>query len=159
MYIQMPHHVGWWFLGAFLAQHYHRIMQLPLHYFCTGFAMVAGYGWYLAPLDLATDQIATTTGAFRVCMLLFMPLLVLGFARAGSGVPHVGPVLRHLGNATYGLYLLHPLVYWSLNWQRLLPAHDLLVPVILGVTFIAAWASYTAIERPALRCNPFRIRP
>jgi exopolysaccharide production protein ExoZ len=100
------------------------------------------------------DQINIATGINRIALALISILIVMGFYRLPQ--PNANPVswaFEKLGIATYGVYLLHPIVT---EWlQRLLKAigyfHPFIfAPLVIGITIILALATFKYIETPLI---------
>ncbi len=81
--------------------------------------------------------------------------LVLAVYKYGFNLPRAFSVLlTHLGMMTYGVYLLHPLVYaamlWALNKLDIEPCPYTVITLTMITTILAAQASFTLLEKPIM---------
>ncbi|MFH4201953.1 acyltransferase, partial [Acinetobacter baumannii] len=61
---------------------------------------------------ISGDQINITTNITRIVFSLASVMLTLGFYKLEIDLPlWFSKPFAHLGEATYGIYLLHPIVY------------------------------------------------
>ncbi|MGD3146038.1 acyltransferase family protein [Acinetobacter baumannii] len=96
------------------------------------------------PID--GDQINITTGINRVIFSMSSIALVLGFYKLRLNLPSlVTRPFASLGEATYGVYLLHPVVYIFTN--HFFENTILCVISTVGITLIAAFLSYNFYEK------------
>lgn len=80
-------------------------------------------------------------------LMLVAGLVSVELAPGGGGLPRIG-LLKALGDASYSLYLLHPLVIgavavWFGVWRPWL-----FFPLALGGSAIVAWLSWKCVETP-----------
>ena len=102
------------------------------------------------------DQVTIVTGLGRIVFCFASVALVLAFYKNVFMIPQAISVpLTHLGVLTYGMYLLHPIVYQStlLAWKQL---HlDIgpygVIAVTISVTLLVAQASFKMLEAPFIR--------
>lgn len=95
---------------------------------------------------VAGDQINITTGVNRIIFALASIALTLGFYKLELNIPSlISKPLANLGEATYGVYLLHPVVYIFVNKVTEDPIICASTTVI--VTIIAANLSYQFYEK------------
>jgi peptidoglycan/LPS O-acetylase OafA/YrhL len=102
------------------------------------------------------DQIQIVTGASRVVFCLASVALVLAFYKNAFAVPRaLSAPLTHLGVLTYGVYLLHPIVYpivlLALKKLHIQPGSYGVVAVTILATIAAAQASFKLMEEPFIR--------
>lgn len=147
--------------GAWIACHGHAIKSLrPLHW--VGIAAVSGIAFVCAVIEApSTANIsllrAATFGVFSVGVLL----LCLGLQQSRLRAP---PFLVVVGDASFALYLLHPLVlamvswsqkYWALQYPTWMPIVFGMAPII---AVLASCVWYFLIERPLHRGADARVR-
>ncbi len=103
----------------------------------------------------AGDQISIATGIDRVVLSLISIAIVVAFYKCPLNLPAGLAVrLEQLGIATYGVYLLHPIVAdWT---RRLLTSYGLFRPALFAVLVIAitiplALLIYRCFELPFIR--------
>jgi exopolysaccharide production protein ExoZ len=102
------------------------------------------------------DLIQIVTGTNRLVFFLVSVLMVFGFYKLTFEPPRLlGRSLAALGVATYGVYLLHPIVYQAvkitLKWISD-GSHVLLLMVLTaGLTVIGALVSFRIVEAPMIR--------
>lgn len=120
---------------------------------CAAFALMSIAFFVFHPVD--GDAVKIVTGWNRIGFMLASILLVISFYRFSyaDAVPNaVRFPLEKLGLATYGVYLLHPIIFSYLKAfiARLgyvdVPAIPLLCLVVL-LTIIAALLSYRLVEK------------
>lgn len=142
-------------------------------FYCSGVAIYynsrpSGYGngFALACLLVALsafvlypasgDLLNIVTGLNRMVFYVASVLMVLGFYNLSVRPPAwVARPLGALGLATYGVYLLHPIVHSTLKaiftlWH-LEPVPSLIIGLTLVGTIAASLATYRYIELPLIR--------
>lgn len=119
-------------------------------------ALLAGAVLVFAAYPLEGDLIRTVTGAERIVFFAASCALVLAFYKNGIHPPAwITRPFAALGVATYGVYLLHPLVYGFVKicarfWPALGgPAAAMTATVAL--TVVVALALYRWFEEPFIR--------
>lgn len=102
------------------------------------------------------DQINIVTGGARVAFSLASLMLVLAFYKNTVALPNVlAAPLTQLGVVTYGVYLLHPIVYRTIIFglkklhMQLPPAA--MIGMTVGLTVVAALLSFRLLEDPFVR--------
>lgn len=96
------------------------------------------------------DQINIVTGFNRVIFSLSSIALTLGFYKLALDIPNwVSKPLANLGEATYGVYLLHPIVFFVVN--KLTSNPFLCVVLTMVSTIIAANLSYQFYEKKFIK--------
>ncbi|MDC5023914.1 acyltransferase [Acinetobacter baumannii] len=96
------------------------------------------------------DQINITTGINRVVFALASIALTLGFYKLEIDLPSwFAKPFANLGEATYGVYLLHPVVYIFINKVVHQPLACIIVTSL--ITIIAANISYRLYEKPFIK--------
>lgn len=119
---------------------------------CMFFGSVAVFLLY----PVGGDQIRIVTGACRLAFSLASIVLVFAFYKNTITLPAiVAAPLTHLGVITYGVYLLHPIVYRTIVFVEKkahvqLPAVGM-VWVTMGVTIGLAMVSFAVLEEPIVR--------
>lgn len=104
------------------------------------------FGFY----PVSGDQINIVTGVNRVVFAGSAIALTLGFYKLILDMPAIiTGSLANLGEATYGVYLLHPIVYLVISKVVAVPIIVILASAIL--TIIAANISYRYFEKPWIR--------
>jgi exopolysaccharide production protein ExoZ len=105
---------------------------------------------------VAGDQIRIVTGICRLAFSVASIVLVLAFYKNTVVLPAIlAAPLTRLGVVTYGVYLLHPIVYRILlfvekKWHAQLPA-PALVGGTMAVTIVLAMVSFEVLEAPVVR--------
>lgn len=96
------------------------------------------------------DQINIVTGINRCLFAIAAIALTLGFYKLEVNLPEwFSKPLANLGEATYGVYLLHPVVFIFTNKLIANPVLCILITSI--VTIIAANISYKFYEKPFIK--------
>lgn len=99
---------------------------------------------------VAGDQINIATGINRVVFALASIALTLGFYKFEIDLPSwFAKPFANLGEATYGVYLLHPVVYIFVNKVIHQPLLCIIATSI--VTIVAANISYRLYEKPFIK--------
>lgn len=99
---------------------------------------------------VAGDQINITTGINRVIFAMASIALTLGFYKLEIDLPSwFAKPFANLGEATYGVYLLHPVVYMFVN--KVVHQPILCIVVTSIATIIAANISYRVYEKPFIK--------
>ncbi|ENV93788.1 hypothetical protein F937_03189 [Acinetobacter calcoaceticus ANC 3680] len=102
----------------------------------------------LYPVD--GDQINITTGFNRIVFALASIALTLGFYKLEIDLPSwFAKPFANLGEATYGVYLLHPIVYIFVN--KVVHQPILCIVVTSIATIITANISYRVYEKPFIK--------
>jgi exopolysaccharide production protein ExoZ len=119
----------------------------------TAFALLMAV---LAFYPVSGDQINIVTGFNRIVFLASSILLVIVFFKNTVALPSIiSSSLTKLGEVTYGVYLLHPIVYdiISLVFKKLKINHNPYVYMGLTIvlTIILALVSYQILEKPLIR--------
>lgn len=98
------------------------------------------------------DQIRLVTGVNRIVLSAISILIVFAFYKCALALPKaIANGLEHLGVATYGVYILHPIVLdFTANTLQVLRIQVKLLPQLLavGLSVILALATYRFIEAP-----------
>lgn len=102
------------------------------------------------------DQINIVTGSARLAFSIASILLVLAFYKNTVRLPNVLSMpLTQLGVVTYGVYLLHPIVYagirFSLKRMQLeLPGYGM-IALTIGLTILSSLVAFKILEEPFVR--------
>ncbi|MDC5598006.1 acyltransferase, partial [Acinetobacter baumannii] len=92
------------------------------------------------------DQIMLVTGINDVIFSLASVALTLGFYKLAVALPEwITKPFANLGEATYGVYLLHPVIYIFTN--KLITNPYLCIATTVCITIIAANISYQIYEK------------
>jgi peptidoglycan/LPS O-acetylase OafA/YrhL len=106
------------------------------------------------------DQILIVTGLNRVVFSAAAVLLVLSFFKLKIALPPILAMpLTQLGLATYGVYLLHPLV--REGCRLLLPEAgvSVLIPLTIVLTLFVSLVVYHRFELPMMQIGKRLTRP
>lgn len=104
------------------------------------------YAFY--PVDV--DQIYIATDYNRIIFALAAVAMTLGFYKLSINLPQViAKPFSNLGEATYGIYLLHPIIYLVVN--KIIANPVLCVILTCIATIITANISYKFYERPFIK--------
>ncbi|WP_462156912.1 acyltransferase family protein [Acinetobacter baumannii] len=99
---------------------------------------------------VAGDQINITTGINRIIFSLASIALTLGFYKLEIELPiWLSKPFANLGEATYGVYLLHPIVFYATN--RIVNDPYLCIALTSLITIIAANLSYQIYEKKFIK--------
>lgn len=134
------------------------------YYLVTNYASIFAMGISLIEYQLSKKNVYILCyGICAIFTFVHFDLLTLGFVIASSAVIILNNkkylVLNFLGNISYSLYLIHPLVllYLSGIFKRFLPwlMHDQLVALFIQVLFsiAIAYVFYLLIEKPSIKCS------
>lgn len=114
----------------------------------------------LAFYPVMGDQALIVTGANRFVFCAASVLLVLAFYKSGIALwLGIATPLTQFGLATYGVYLLHPLVRELC--RPALPASGAVVtvPLTIGLTLLVSWVLYHRFELPMMQLGKRFARP
>lgn len=96
------------------------------------------------------DQINIVTGINRIVFALASIMLTLGFYKLEIELPNwFAKPFANLGEATYGVYLLHPIVFYATN--KLIGNPYLCIALTSFATIIAANLSYHIYEKKFIK--------
>lgn len=96
------------------------------------------------------DQISITTGINRIIFAAAAVILTLGFYKLTMNPPSfIAKPLANLGEATYGVYLLHPFVYVFMS--KVIDNAFVVITLTSIFTIIAANISYRIYEKPFIK--------
>jgi len=147
-----------------------------LFLYCSGLAIYFNFrelkipkNWHWPSLVLVTsmfvfypasgDQINITTGFNRVAMSAISIAIVIAFYKCAPITPKlVGHWLGQLGIATYGIYLLHPIVIWYVRgafnmFEQMLELERIrYLPTLISIvlTIFIALQVYKYLETPLI---------
>lgn len=157
-YVAVPNHFFAFFLGAAIALSRRATpYRLPLPLYATFVTAVVGV--WLASTDVFVDHSEATFGLRRVESIAALTLVVAATAFYEVTWSVGRWIAARLGEISYGLYLIHPLVWFALGK----PMHErelsplTTVGSTLVVTLALAAISYRVIERPVLRAVGRRL--
>jgi len=143
-----------------------------LFLYCAGLAIYYNFrdtevprGWHLPLLVVAValfflypssgDQINLVTGMNRVAMSVIALTIVFAFYKCPPSLPRfLGGKLEQLGIATYGVYLLHPIVLdFTRGVFQMLGVQNKYLPTLLaiGLTIVLALFTFRFFESPLTR--------
>jgi len=98
------------------------------------------------------DQITIVTGANRFVFSAASVLLVLGFFKSGFSLGRLlGTPLLQLGLATYGVYLLHPIVRELVRLAAPDLAPTAVIALTIALTLLVSWFLYHRFELPMMK--------
>ncbi len=101
------------------------------------------------------DQINIVTGYNRIAMSALLIWIVLAFYKFPPSLPaKLGIAFEQLGIATYGVYLLHPIViYWMQKGFDSMEIKNpyLFVLLVVGLTITFALVTFKYIESPLIK--------
>lgn len=173
--------VGIWFAGAALTSELSLASQWALYInpfnnfflYCAGVALyynadrltvgntanvaclLIGITVFLA-YPVVGDQIHLVTGVARAVFSLASVLLVFAFYKNRVHIPTVlSAPLTQLGVVTYGVYLLHPIVYQcTLSLFKRLAIQvspHMSIAIIVALTIVLAMLAFKLLEEPMIR--------
>lgn len=157
-YVAVPNHFFAFFLGAGIALSRRALgyrLPTPLYLaFITAVLVV-----WLVSTDVFVDHSEATFGVRRVESIVALTLVVAATAQYDVGSKVGRWLAERLGEISYGLYLIHPLVWFSLGKPMNEREVDPLVTVgtTLLVTTVLAVLSYRLLERPVLHAVRRRL--
>jgi peptidoglycan/LPS O-acetylase OafA/YrhL len=103
------------------------------------------------------SQVSLVTGWERVGFSVLCLIICIAFYKGKLALPGVAnKVMSLLGEVSYSIYLLHPILYWALAGYFQLQGNDRFwaVPVTLIVSII----TYYAIERPLMNIGGYVVK-
>lgn len=117
--------------------------------FAIGFALFILY-------PAAGDQIHIVTGFSRIVFSIASIVIVIGFYKNTINIPRIVSVpLTQLGVITYGVYLLHPVVYQLIAFAAKKIHFQLQSYGVVGLTMVLtvllAQLSFKLLEKPFIR--------
>jgi exopolysaccharide production protein ExoZ len=116
-----------------------------------GFAALALAGpLHVGPIGGTVDFLIGKDGVQRVLVYgLPAALIVYGAMQIRSRES----IWTYLGDASYALYLVHPLIASALLtlWMAVPLQPDIIVAITMAASVVCAWRIYEAIEKPLLR--------
>lgn len=98
------------------------------------------------------DQITIVTGANRIVFSTASILLTLGFYKLNYKKTNIFTFLfANLGETTYGIYLLHPLVYYYIILAKITSNPLFIITSTIILTLIVAKLAYIFYEKPLIK--------
>lgn len=98
------------------------------------------------------DQIKLVTGANRIIFSTSSILLILGFYKLNYKQNNIFTFFfANLGETTYGIYILHPLVYYYIMLADLTSNSLIIIISTIILTLIVAKLVYKFYERPLIK--------
>jgi exopolysaccharide production protein ExoZ len=150
-YVALSNHAFLFGLGALIAELRRRVqLRLPDAALPALIVLVAaGLTRWLAPIG---DHFELVTGPARIVGVALAVSLVTVAALSRDRAPTLVRVHRALGELSFGVYMLHRLVYAALYTLPGVEKLSLGVRVLLslGATLIAARIAHRLVERPAI---------
>lgn len=144
-YINPFNNLFFYTCGIALYYNFHEINFKKYSYFLILVPLLI-YEFY----PVSGNQINIVQGIDRVLFSLSAIVLTLGFYKLTLDMPgFISKPLANLGEATYGVYLLHPIVYMFINKIVNQPIYTILLTIIF--TIIAANISYKFFEKPFVK--------
>jgi len=157
-YVAVPNHFFAFFFGAAIALS-RRGTRYPLPTPLYVAFVTAVLGVWLVSTDVFVDHSEATFGLRRVESIVALTLVVAATAFYEVTWTASRWIASRLGEISYGLYLIHPLVWFALgkpmHERELAPLTT--VSTTLVVTAALAALSYRVIERPVLRAVRRRL--
>lgn len=142
MYINPFNNMYLYTLGLALYYNFHDINLKKTSYF-----LIIISSLIFIAFPVSGDQIKIVSGYTDVVFSLAAVALTLGFYKLEINLPNwFAKPFANLGEATYGVYLLHPVVYIFINKLGLNPILCVVTTSIL--TIIVANISYKLYEKP-----------
>jgi peptidoglycan/LPS O-acetylase OafA/YrhL len=166
-YHQLPAFAGYFVGGCMIgaAQRHRPVRSAVANAFGPLF-ILAAFALMLAVNPTAAGQELVGWRGILLCGLCFFLVHVAADLRFEGAVAHAA---QHLGDATYGLYLLHPVVFFGLVFA-VLPRLDIgnptawplqqrwmLASAVGTVAFALAWLEERYLERPLRRWGRRRM--
>lgn len=170
-YHQVPAFGGWFAVGCLIGHHRRAQAAAAEWPFAAGVAAWAALGILLGLAMVGAgsgDELLGLRGAVLVPACL-ATVWASGRVRLRTG--RLSRLAAWLGDVTYGTYLIHPLLVFSLLWFVLprftsAPVEDLpvlprvgVLLVLLACTCLLAWASERFFERPLRRWGRHLLAP
>lgn len=149
-----------YFMGGCLLGHWRsRSSSVQLNFVATCLLVVSGFVLMVLLNTVDPAEVLTGWRGLILTALCFAMVYIMGAVTSPTG--RVSIFAQHLGDATYGLYLIHPIVFFGLTWV-LLPRLSVTTPaqqwpmawrLVLAVSvavlsFVAAIVSERYFERP-----------
>lgn len=132
--------------GLALYYNFHHVDFGKISYLLIGFAILI-FGLY----PVSGNQINIVTDTNRIVFSFAAIILTLGFYKLIVDLPiFVSKPFANLGEATYGVYLLHPLVYFFVA-KIFTNNPSIVIITTVIITIIAANISYRFYEKPLIR--------
>jgi peptidoglycan/LPS O-acetylase OafA/YrhL len=119
--------------------------------FVSGLCVNVGQGFQTSAAEIITD-----VTSLRRSLVWGLPaaMMVLGLVAAPPLTGTVSKILGLIGNASFSLYLLHPLVFFQIGRMHLLDwvGHDpAFMAILLAIPIALALAMHHLVERPLMR--------
>ena len=134
---------------------YFNASSLPMRSWMCWALAAAGLAVFLFhPTD--SDQIALVTGSTRLAFVAASIAVVVAFYRYPGAAPApLAMPLEQLGLATYGVYLLHPVIHDAIELARqrldLALGNGSVIALTITLTVAVSIASYHLYELPLIR--------
>jgi peptidoglycan/LPS O-acetylase OafA/YrhL len=103
---------------------------------------------------ISGDRIFIVTGLHRILFSLIAVMLVISFYKLPFAIPtSIGALLGQFGIATYGVYLLHPIIFQSVKFlfHRQQSYSYIIFSLSFILTITIALLSYNLFEKPLMR--------
>ncbi|WP_350293403.1 acyltransferase [uncultured Croceitalea sp.] len=102
---------------------------------------------------ISGDRVVITAGMYRLVFSLLSFILVISAFKLEFNLGNFfSPLLNHLGNISYTIYLVHPIIYYTLKKYELLFENELAsLFLCLVATMILSSLVYRFYERPFIK--------
>lgn len=127
---------------------YYNFHNVDMTYISNFLIVVSMAIFCLYPVE--GDQINIVTGFNRIVFSIAAIALTLGFYKLTLNIPSLlSKPLANLGEATYGVYLLHPIVFFVIS--KLISNPFLCIALTMVSTVVAANLSYQFYEKKFIK--------
>lgn len=146
IYVNPLNQMGLFFIG-FLIGHFfqHIMMSQPVASFLLLIAIVSFILW-----PARGDTINLVSGFNRIIFTIIGAVVCLSFYKLNYRIPIVHDFLVFLGESSYSVYLLHPIIWFMVSTSPIQFTAVIIIPLCIVLTLIASYLVYTYYEKPLM---------